>query len=115
MAGFATDAVTRIQVTSQGADPTADGDERAIIVTGVAADDVDELVVVVGDQQRVSRSGPRGAFTATLPPREGDIVLTAHRSDGTHNTLTLPPAANLDDLNRRLRNGQIPRHQPGGP
>jgi len=102
-----------VNVTSQFDDPTTPGNERSLIVWGLAADDVDEIYF--NDRGLVSRPGRDGAFIVRLPADHGKVVLTLRRSDGTEQKLSLPSPPDLDDLNRRLKSGEIPRHHVGGP
>ena len=108
-------APVAVHVGSQSNDPTTPGNDRSLIVWGLAADDVEEIEIAVGDERRVTRPGRDGAFIVSTPPTHGEVVLTLRRSAGNQHKLTLTPAPNLDELNRRLKNGEIPRHEPGGP
>lgn len=104
-----------VKVHSQADDPATPGNERSLVVWGLAADSVEEIEIVVADETRVAIPGPDGAFVATLPPAPGRVALTIRQSDGSEEMLALPPAPDLDELNRQLRAGEIPKHVKGGP
>lgn len=104
-----------VQVTSQADDPTTKGDDRSVIIWGLAANDVNGIDISVGNQRQTSRPGRDGAFVASMPPTPGNVLLTLHRSDGSEQKLTLPPAPDIDGLNAQLKAGEIPRHKEGGP
>ncbi|MCA1678541.1 MAG: hypothetical protein LC777_06140 [Actinobacteria bacterium] len=105
-----------VHVTAQFDDPATARNEAALIVWGLADDSVDEIEMIVGgDERRVSPPGRDGAFIAAMPPTLGNVTLILRRSDGDRQTLSLPPAPDLAELNRKLRNGEIPRHEKGGP
>lgn len=50
-----------------------------------------------------------------MPPQQGSVVLTLHKSDGNQEKLALPPAPDIDEVNRQLKAGEIPHHAEGGP
>ena len=104
-----------VHVVSRFDDPTTTRDDRSLIVWGLAADDVEQIELVIGDQRRVTTPGQHGAFITSMTPTQGNVVLTLRHSDGNKQRLTLPPAPNLHELNKKLKNGEIPHHQEGGP
>lgn len=104
-----------VRVASQFDDPSTPGDDRSLIVWGLAADNVEKIEIIVGEHHRVTAPGRDGAFIVSTPRTQVEVVLTLRRSDGNEHKLTLPAAPNLDELNSRLKKGEIPRHQPGGP
>ncbi len=55
------------------------------------------------------------AAIVSAPPAQGEVVLTLRPSDVNEHNLTLPAAPNLNEFNSRLKKGEIPRHEQGGP
>ena len=104
-----------VHVSSHIDDPTTRRDDRSVTVWGLAADDVERIEIIIDDQRRATTPGRDGAFIVSLPPTQGAVVLKLRRPDGDDETLTLPPAPDLDELNRQLNNAGSPRHAPDGP
>lgn len=92
-----------VQVVQRADDPVTAVDERSVVIWGLAADTIDAIQVTLGDGRASMAPGRDGAFIASLPPRQDNVVLTLSSSDGAHEQLTLPPPPDLAELNRRLR------------
>lgn len=98
-----------VQVIQQGDDQATAGDERAVVVWGVATNGVDRIQVAVGDERESVAPGRDGAFIASVPPGQDQVVLTLHRSDREQEQLTLPPPPDLAELNKILKQ-RVPDH-----
>ena len=97
-----------VQVIQQANDPTTPGDERSIIVWGLAAKDVSGVDAAVGDQHQTATPGRDGAFVASLAPRQGQVKLTLSRTSQAPEQIILPAPPDITELNRRLKDGSIP-------
>lgn len=104
-----------VQVASQADDPTTTGNDRSLIVWGLAAHSVDTIEILAGDEHRILKPGRDRAFVASMPPTQGNVEFTLRQSDGKIEKLTLPPAPDLEEINAQMKAGEIPRTKKAAP
>ncbi|MGH2840942.1 MAG: hypothetical protein ACRDKY_08985 [Solirubrobacteraceae bacterium] len=104
-----------VHVIAQADDPTYTDDVRSLVIWGLAASSVETIEIAVGPDRRALTPGRDGAFVLSLPPNQGNVEFTLRESNGRSETLAVPPAPDIDEINAQLKAGRIPLHQDGGP